>query len=203
MKKLSALLIMAVAIITFSFANQALADTNIAQGKTVTLNGTFGTNGWFDSPSTAAASTLTDGSFFEENTRWDSGSVWWNGYDNPGNYAEINLGGLFTINSFVVQADDNDSYRIEYRVGSGSWQNAWDVPAVYTYGLVTRATALSAILADSLRFTATNGDGYYSVSEIQAFGVSAPVPEPETYAMLLVGLGLIGFMARCRADINA
>ena len=26
----------------------------------------------------------------------------------------------------------------------------------------------------------------------------APVPEPETYAMLLAGLGLVGFMARRR-----
>jgi hypothetical protein len=31
-------------------------------------------------------------------------------------------------------------------------------------------------------------------------GVISPVPEPETYAMLLVGLGLIGFMARRRKD---
>ncbi|PIL46032.1 hypothetical protein CR105_07735 [Massilia eurypsychrophila] len=26
-----------------------------------------------------------------------------------------------------------------------------------------------------------------------------PVPEPETYGMLLLGLGLVGFMARRRA----
>jgi hypothetical protein len=30
----------------------------------------------------------------------------------------------------------------------------------------------------------------------------APVPEPETYAMLLVGLGLFGFMARRREHFN-
>jgi hypothetical protein len=29
-------------------------------------------------------------------------------------------------------------------------------------------------------------------------GVAAPVPEPETYAMMLAGLGLLGFMARRR-----
>jgi len=27
----------------------------------------------------------------------------------------------------------------------------------------------------------------------------APVPEPKTYAMLLAGLGLVGFMARRKA----
>jgi PEP-CTERM motif len=31
--------------------------------------------------------------------------------------------------------------------------------------------------------------------------VISPVPEPETYAMLLAGLGLIGFTARARKDI--
>lgn len=31
----------------------------------------------------------------------------------------------------------------------------------------------------------------------------SPVPEPETYAMLLVGLGLLGFSARRRKDFNA
>ena len=30
------------------------------------------------------------------------------------------------------------------------------------------------------------------------WGVAAPVPEPETYAMLLAGLGLLGYAARRR-----
>lgn len=29
--------------------------------------------------------------------------------------------------------------------------------------------------------------------------IGMPVPEPQTYAMLLLGLGLVGFMARRRA----
>jgi hypothetical protein len=33
--------------------------------------------------------------------------------------------------------------------------------------------------------------------------VQAPVPEPETYAMLLVGLGLLGFSARRKKDFTA
>ncbi len=37
-------------------------------------------------------------------------------------------------------------------------------------------------------FTTSPDSGY--------FGGSAPVPEPETYAMLLAGLGLVGFAAR-------
>jgi len=47
-------------------------------------------------------------------------------------------------------------------------------------------------LAPGSSYTATSGD-VLSVS---------PVPEPETYAMLLAGLGLIGFAARRRKDLT-
>ncbi len=51
------------------------------------------------------------------------------------------------------------------------------------------------------QFTMSNfvGDwgGYYSISEIQVSAVSA-VPEPATYALMLGGLGLVGFMAMRR-----
>jgi hypothetical protein len=37
-------------------------------------------------------------------------------------------------------------------------------------------------------------------ADINVSSVMSPVPEPQTYAMLLAGLGLIGFMARRRED---
>lgn len=40
--------------------------------------------------------------------------------------------------------------------------------------------------------------GYAALYEISFSGVVAAVPEPETYAMLLAGLGLVGFAARRR-----
>jgi hypothetical protein len=51
----------------------------------------------------------------------------------------------------------------------------------------------------------------YSVSSASGFDwtsaygapVAAPIPEPETYAMLLAGLGLLGFVARRRLPANA
>lgn len=58
------------------------------------------------------------------------------------------------------------------------------------------------------RFTLAQGDYYFKVSGIVdgeiggmylVNGVTTPpVPEPETYAMLLAGLGLLGFAARKR-----
>jgi hypothetical protein len=170
----------------------AAADFNVASGKTVTLNGSM--NG--------TADTLTDGVFLPRSTQWQTGTVWWNGDTQ---YAEINLGGTFVINSFIVQADDNDAYRIEYRdISTNLWNTAWNVPNydAFGWGMQTRPNpdddsvrySLGAtITTDMLRFYADQayggGDNSYSVSEIQAYGTSA-VPLPS--AMLLFAPGLLG-----------
>lgn len=177
-------------------SSAAFADTNVALNKSVTLNGSgWGIGGW-GGGLLALASTATDGAFLGTNHQWDIGSLWWQGDLNTGAQVVIDLNGMFSINSFAVEADNNDTYRIEYNQ-NGSWVTAWDVPINCCYGMQTNTTTLaSAIVTDSLRFTATGGDNLYSVSEIQAFG--QPVPEPETYALMLAGLGLVGFAARRR-----
>ena len=188
MKKIALALFMAGA---FACSADA-AVTNVALGAAVTLNGTFGGDqGFWGNNPLAGKQTLTDGAFVPEGQQWNQGSVFWNSLQNS---IDIKLSATYSINSFVVQADDNDTYRIEYRQG-GNWVTAWNVPTYGSWGLVTRPTftLASAITTDELRFTATGGDSYYSVTEIQAL---APVPEPEEWAMMLVGAGLVGFQVK-------
>lgn len=181
------------------FSAFSFAATNVALNAPITLNGTFGVGeGSWCCSSLAAGSTLTDGNFLAPSTQWNIGTVWWNGFSYPNNTIQIDLGGPFSISSLTLQADDNDVYPVLFRNGmADSWHSAWDAPAVGGWGMQTRINNLgSPIIATSFLIGNGQGDGYYSVSEFQAIG--SPVPEPETYAMLLAGLGLLGFTARHR-----
>jgi hypothetical protein len=157
---------------------------------------------WTGSASLAAQSSIVDGVFVPEMQTWNTGSWWWD--EDPSINATpvvttIHLNQLYTIDSFSVQADDNDTYRLEYWDGA-AWQLAWNIPTQPSFGLVTRNSGLlPSITTDFLRFTATGGDNYYAVSEIQAFGAAA-VPEPSTYALMLGGLGMVGYLARRRSS---
>ncbi len=182
-------------------------DSNVALNKTVTLTGVFGTPSGSGNPSSfgqplifASPSSLTDGITFSGNHRWSYNTVWWHGHEQD-NAVEIDLGGNFNLNSFLVQADGNDTYFLQ-AYSKGKWVEAATVPQSLDYrqGMVTRNISTTAIQnVSKLRFGAKNGDGKYSVSEIQALGSAAPVPEPETYAMMLAGLGMVGVALRKRA----
>ena len=94
-----------------------------------------------------------------------------------------------------------------------------------TYNLLTVVTSAGDVnfTASGLGFSVTNGDQSFSqyvqftadagvdilglrfnnspavnAFEVANFTVTAPVPEPETYALMLAGLGAIGFISRRR-----
>lgn len=196
MKRSSSLL---AAMMLLAASGSALSASNVAQNASVSLNGVFGIYGW-GSGVMASAASVTDGAFLGNGHQWDQGSVWWDirATGSGNNSIEIDLGGNYRLNNFLIEADNNDTYRVEYFSG-GNWQTAWDVPMQGSWGMESRNAALGGdITTSKLRLSATGGDGYYSISEFQANGVQAPVPEPETYAMLLAGLGVIGVALRKR-----
>jgi hypothetical protein len=89
---------------------------------------------------------------------------------------------------------------MQYRFGVGatpvwsSFSSSFAVPSdpnTGAYALYQTFAGLTAGTKYWINLKGTATDAYYSAT-------LAPVPEPETYAMLLAGLGLIGTIARRR-----
>ena len=72
-------------------------------------------------------------------------------------------------------------------LGSTSARNAYSEPNLQPISISATGIRYAA-------FTFSNDLGYYSVDNV----MTAAVPEPETYAMLLAGLGVMGAFARRR-----
>jgi hypothetical protein len=81
--------------------------------------------------------------------------------------------------------------------GSGTESRTDDWGAVFDTANNTLADNVSARY---LRYTVNAGSPHYGyLFELDVQGHVAAVPEPETYALMLAGLGLVGFVARRRA----
>ena len=192
------------AVGALAFAAPALADVNVLPTHTVSveIQGNDGVlragSPWGPGSSPVEELQPIDGVFQPEFQQWNDHSFWWDA-DPSVNSTEvtytINLDQAYTFDRFVVQADDNDTYQLEYWNGS-AWQDAYDVPTLPSFGLRTRDSGqLAPITTTALLFHATGGDNYFGVSEIQAFAV---VPEPATWATAILGFGLAGAALRRR-----
>jgi len=184
------------------------ADTNIALNKPViVVNGSAQITN-----SSTPLSVIDDGVFTLESTAYGSAvnqSVQWtttdgqpaNGTNSP-TTLEIDLGGFFSISGAIMQADDNDSYLLQYHDASNNtWLTLWTVPAISSgNGFRTRPNAdqttfqpLGPVITDAVRISAISGDAGLGVSELQLNG--SAVPEPSSAAFIALG-GLATFFLR-------
>lgn len=148
-------------------------------------------------------------------TAGDASSQAWNGSDFLTTTANFTVkqigGGAFNLNSFDLA-----------RTFSGF---AVSLPTVTVTGYFANGGSISQNLSVSSKSNALPGadfhtytlNGFQNLSyfklttpaSISSFSIdnlnvaAAPVPEPETYAMLLAGLGLIGFAVRRRKPTQA
>lgn len=157
-----------------------------------------------DAGVTSISSTFVYGS--DEYPEW-SGTAFADGFAfvvDGVNYAKFSDGTFVSLASLASNSNLNDNTGSAYGIEYDGLTNALLVTGLLNSSLTTHT--LQLVIADT-------GDSFYDSGVFLASlnaghagedggGVTpvTPVPEPETYLMLLSGLGLLGFMTRRRKN---
>ena len=124
----------------------------------------------------------------------------------PGAYVEVSFGSNFGPNTLLniwELGDSQESAQVFLWGNNGGnvqFTFTRDTSNLISFDLSSYATALADIGGTSFTKVGIGGRDELGASkgfDLDAVSIS-PVPEPEAYAMLMAGLGLIGFMVRRR-----
>lgn len=169
----------------------ALAISSVAYAQTVpaTFDSPFGTP-WY--PGSGNGATL--------NT---DGTATFNAGDSV--YTSFSVGATGPINfTFDVLGAGEGRSRVflSSDVGAGNFTN----PVAFSGATATEVTHFSGPTTVTYTLAGVAGESYHLY--VSGFGdgmtigdvsvIAAPVPEPESYAMMFAGLGVLGFMGRRR-----
>jgi hypothetical protein len=111
------------------------------------------------------------------------------------NFNVAGFGPLFSVNSSVISFGTTSAQNIDFTSASlnglaltiDNSQNAGQLSIAFTPGDFDLSSPLTLVV---------NGTAGTNATYSGTLNITSAVPEPETYAMLLAGLGLIGFTAR-------
>ncbi len=198
----------AASIVNGSFEDNVLADgtwkifnsnINNAQHSTTLVNG------WSSSPGTlgieirnnVAGQAYAGNNFVELDT--DANSLAYQGITTT-NGQLYNVSFAYSTRPGVTGPSDTNNLSVFWNGGSlgtygginaSSTTNNWILYTIQVMGTGS----------DVLKFQATGTSDSYGGS-LDAVSITTPVPEPEIYAMLAAGLGLMGFVARRRKSYD-
>lgn len=100
----------------------------------------------------------------------------------------------------VTQNGSGTQFDIYFNAATGQRMQCDLGSMTNCFAVATNGSVTSTPVADTSGYALIPGVLYaYKVSAADLANYAAPVPEAETWAMMLAGLGLVGFMARRRA----
>lgn len=161
----------------------------------------------------ADLSILFDGYVPPEGTYYEIASVSWTGQTGAAGVALVfDFGQLYTLTDVLLGVNNNDFYQMQVSVNGSAWNTLFTnlafegqagsgneiISSVFGDPEYQATIDFPSSVARYARIYAVAGDNFHSVSEARFSGV-AVVPEPETWTLLVAGLGLIGAAARRRS----
>ena len=138
------------------------------------------------------------GGSYSSGTSYSGGGTYSGGtrsYTYGGSSSDAN-NGPFTTNPMV---SSNGTLTFKNQM-SGAFVIGLEAGGYYSYYSFNAPTAIS-----SLTYSSTNGVAFNQpLAYASMYYAVAPVPEPQTYALILAGIGAVAFMGkRRRSDLNA